>query len=113
DLNGTKESFILADKFYKDCNILQELNISIDYLCIFGQNNQDFQEKSLMILQQKAIYEEIYGIYKKALKKEKSDQDQKSNKNQEDNKENQEESDNKQMNMIQNPKKKYRKGRLL
>jgi hypothetical protein len=71
DLDGSREPFFTADKFCNEnlVSIQQESSIHINYLCAFSQDNEDFLEKSLTVLQQKKIYGELHGIYKKALQK--------------------------------------------
>ncbi|CAB4403820.1 unnamed protein product [Rhizophagus irregularis] len=69
DLDGTKEPFISADKFYKENMEQDEPTIHINYLSAFDQDNHDFLEESLPIIQQKMIYGELHGMYKKALQK--------------------------------------------
>ncbi|CAG8773918.1 2670_t:CDS:1 [Cetraspora pellucida] len=64
----SKEPFLKVNKFYKKI-LTEETTFPISYLCVFNQDNQDFLEKSLTILQQRKIYEELHSTYKKALNK--------------------------------------------
>ena len=123
NLDGTKEPFISADKFYKEREEKQqETIIPINYLSAFGQDNQDFLEESLPVVQQKMLYGELHGMYKKAIQKafqskrkgqqliellqefNESDNDQFDNSDSD--KEN-------QLITLQNPKKRHGKGRPL
>ncbi|CAG8814505.1 25909_t:CDS:2, partial [Gigaspora margarita] len=62
------ESFMNADKFYEEKSI-EETGSPTAYLCAFNQDNRNFLEESLSLLQQRKVYGELYSIYKKALNK--------------------------------------------
>ncbi|CAG8599366.1 17837_t:CDS:2, partial [Cetraspora pellucida] len=69
--NGSEEPFLQADKFEDNLNvtIMQNSSSAKMYLYNFDQGEKDFHENNLTILEQKAIYRELYSIYKKALSK--------------------------------------------
>ncbi|CAG8625522.1 4739_t:CDS:2 [Cetraspora pellucida] len=69
--DGSEELFLQADKFEDNLNIMimQDSSGAVMYLCAFDQGGKDFYENNLTIFEQKAIYEELHGIYKKALSK--------------------------------------------
>ena len=69
--NVTQEPFLVADKFTQD-NITynyEEFTNSNTSLYLFNQNNNEFCEERLMIIEQKFIYGKLHGMYKKALNK--------------------------------------------
>ena len=74
DLDGSREPFFTADKFCNEnlVSIQQESSIHINYLCAFSQDNEDFFEKSLTVLQQKRFManfmEYIRRLFKKLFK---------------------------------------------
>ncbi|CAB4404692.1 unnamed protein product [Rhizophagus irregularis] len=69
DLDGSNEPFFTADKFCKENDgIIQESPVHIDYLCAYGQD-KDFLEEGLNTYQQRLVYGELHGMYKKALHK--------------------------------------------
>ncbi|CAB4495893.1 unnamed protein product [Rhizophagus irregularis] len=39
------------------------------YLCLFDQNNNDYCEERLTVLEQRIVYVKLHGVYKKALNK--------------------------------------------
>ncbi|GBC31701.2 hypothetical protein GLOIN_2v1839091 [Rhizophagus irregularis DAOM 181602=DAOM 197198] len=39
------------------------------YLCLFDQNNNDYCEERLTVLEQRIVYGKLHGVYKKALNK--------------------------------------------
>ncbi|CAB5197598.1 unnamed protein product [Rhizophagus irregularis] len=62
-------STIQQDKFCKENDgIIQESPVHIDYLCAYGQD-KDFLEEGLNTYQQRLVYGELHGMYKKALHK--------------------------------------------
>ncbi|PKC57226.1 hypothetical protein RhiirA1_472822, partial [Rhizophagus irregularis] len=68
-LDGSNEPFFTADKFCKENDgIIQESPVHIDYLCAYGQD-KDFLEEGLNTYQQRLVYGELHGMYKKALHK--------------------------------------------
>ncbi|CAG8608282.1 3042_t:CDS:2 [Racocetra fulgida] len=70
-LNNTdmfEELFLKADKFYDEM-LTEETTPLISYLCALSENNHNFLEESLTILQQKKIYKELHSTYKKVLNK--------------------------------------------
>ncbi|CAG8791728.1 39133_t:CDS:2 [Gigaspora margarita] len=68
NVDVSKESFMNADKFYEEKSI-EETGSPTAYLCAFNQDNWDFLEENLSLLQQKKVYGELHSIYKKALNK--------------------------------------------
>ena len=69
--NVTREPFLVADKFTED-NVTynsEEFTDSNTSLCLFNQNNNEFCEERLTIIEQKLIYGKLHGMYKKALNK--------------------------------------------
>ncbi|CAB4402079.1 unnamed protein product [Rhizophagus irregularis] len=62
-------STIQQDKFCKENDgIIQESPVHINYLYAYGQD-KDFLEEGLNTYQQRLIYGELHGMYKKALHK--------------------------------------------
>ncbi|CAB5115735.1 unnamed protein product [Rhizophagus irregularis] len=70
DRNAVQESFITADKFLQD-NQQIEYNTDefVSSLCLFDQNNNDYCEERLTVLEQRIVYGKLHGVYKKALNK--------------------------------------------
>ncbi|CAB4374885.1 unnamed protein product [Rhizophagus irregularis] len=70
DRNAVQESFITADKFLQDN---QQIEYNTDEfvlsLCLFDQNNNDYCEERLTVLEQRIVYGKLHGVYKKALNK--------------------------------------------
>ena len=68
--NATQEPFLVADKFTQEnitYNYGDAFNDSNSSLCLFNQNNNEFCEERLTIIEQKIIYGKLHGMYKKAL----------------------------------------------
>ncbi|CAB5394861.1 unnamed protein product [Rhizophagus irregularis] len=70
DRNAVQELFITADKFLQD-NQQIEYNTDefVSSLCLFDQNNNDYCEERLTVLEQRIVYGKLHGVYKKALNK--------------------------------------------
>ena len=67
-----QEPFLFADKFMdnnQDIAYNYETNESMTSLCLFNQNNNEFCEERLTVLEQQIIYGKLHGMYKKALNK--------------------------------------------
>ncbi|CAG8567947.1 8181_t:CDS:2 [Cetraspora pellucida] len=60
----SNDLFLKANKFYNEKNLVEETASSITYLYVFSYNNQDFFEESLIMNQQRKIYEKLHRIYK-------------------------------------------------
>jgi len=69
--HNTQEPFLVADKFTQDNVIYNygEFNEANTNLCLFDQNNAEFCEGRLTIVEQKLVYGQLHGMYKKALNK--------------------------------------------
>ncbi|PKY34873.1 hypothetical protein RhiirB3_420959, partial [Rhizophagus irregularis] len=61
--------FIPTRWYNEDRNAVQESFITADNLCLFDQNNNDYCEERLTVLEQRIVYGKLHGVYKKALNK--------------------------------------------
>ena len=67
DKDASRESFIVADKFHNSTDAIQESNIT--YLCTIDKEKEDFLEQRMNLLDEKIMYGNLHGTYKKALQK--------------------------------------------
>jgi hypothetical protein len=73
-ISAIQEPFLVSDKFSQDditynYDDFIDSNTSLCLLCLFNQNNSEFCEERLTVIEQKLIYGKLHEIYKKALNK--------------------------------------------
>ena len=67
DKDASHESFITADKFCDSTSVIQENNIA--YLCVINKEKEDLLGQRMNLLNEKLMYGNLYGTYKRALQK--------------------------------------------
>src|SRR3954447_22988157 len=69
DKDASCEPFIVANKFHDSTstNVIQESNIT--YLCAIDKEKEDLLERRMNLLDEKIMYGNLYGTYKRALQK--------------------------------------------
>src|SRR5436305_12357229 len=67
DKNLSYESFIIADKFN---NIIKTTDNAVNnHLCPIDKKKEDFLKEQMNLLDERLMYGNLYGTYKKALQK--------------------------------------------
>src|ERR1051325_2629141 len=61
------DPFIAADKFHDSTNAIQKSNIA--YLCTINKEKEDHIERQMNILDEKIMYGNLHGTYKRALQR--------------------------------------------